>query len=222
MQRLPTQAELNGLVEAEIREQVLYREALAMGLAFVVVFALRRPTGLRLRRSAVRAAGLLRDSWPLIVTGLSATVYMKIDRIMLGQMLGDQGVKATVTGRPKHIYSIYRKMMEGGRSFEEIHDLIGIRIVTEEVADCYAALGMVHTRWPPVHGRFKDYIAMPKFNFYQSLETLTEGLGRGLWHQGEEAANGGQLQPQGPLQTGDELIGLLFGQFHGRSIPPGV
>jgi O-antigen/teichoic acid export membrane protein len=67
-------------------------QALAMGLAFVVVFALRRPTGLRLRRSAVRAAGLLRDSWPLIVTGLSATVYMKIDRIMLGQMLGDHDV----------------------------------------------------------------------------------------------------------------------------------
>ena len=93
----------------------------------------------------------------------------------LERMLSSQAVKATVAGRPKHTYSIYRKMVDGGRSFEEIHDLIGVRIVTSEIADCYAALGIVHARWPPVHGRFKDYVAMPKFNLYQSLHTTVVG-----------------------------------------------
>ncbi|OFW66889.1 MAG: hypothetical protein A2Z12_00940 [Actinobacteria bacterium RBG_16_68_21] len=94
------------------------------------------------------------------------------------RLLGELGVSAEVTGRPKHVYSVYRKMVDGGRSFDEIHDLIGIRIVTKEVADCYAALGAIHTRWPPVHGRFKDYIAMPKFNLYQSLHTTVLGPDR--------------------------------------------
>jgi guanosine-3',5'-bis(diphosphate) 3'-pyrophosphohydrolase len=94
------------------------------------------------------------------------------------RLLGELGVSAEVTGRPKHVYSVYRKMVDGGRTFDEIHDLIGIRIVTKEVADCYAALGAVHTRWPPVQGRFKDYIAMPKFNLYQSLHTTVLGPDR--------------------------------------------
>ncbi len=91
------------------------------------------------------------------------------------RLLDKQGLKAVVSGRPKHAYSIYRKMVDGGRSFEEIHDLIGIRIVTEGETECYAALGAVHTNWVPVMGRFKDYIATPKFNEYQSLHTTVLG-----------------------------------------------
>jgi len=89
--------------------------------------------------------------------------------------LDKAGIKAEVTGRIKHLYSIYQKMKKKGKDFGEIHDLAAVRIITDTVRDCYAALGVVHARWKPVPGRFKDYIAVPKFNMYQSLHTTVIG-----------------------------------------------
>ena len=89
--------------------------------------------------------------------------------------LKDAKVKAVVRGRPKHYYSIYQKMIVGGRDFSDIYDLVGLRILVEEDRDCYSALGVIHARWNPVLGRFKDYVAMPKFNMYQSLHTTVIG-----------------------------------------------
>ena len=91
-----------------------------------------------------------------------------------GRLL-ELGIGAEVTGRPKHLWSIYEKMVLKNREFNDIYDLVGIRIVTENVRDCYAVLGTIHAIWKPLQGRFKDYIAMPKFNLYQSLHTAAVG-----------------------------------------------
>ena len=84
-------------------------------------------------------------------------------------------INATVTGRKKHFFSVYQKMVVRGREFNDIYDLVGIRVLVNDVKDCYAVLGSIHARWSPVPGRFKDYIAMPKFNLYQSLHTTVIG-----------------------------------------------
>ncbi len=89
--------------------------------------------------------------------------------------LAKDSIHATVTGRQKHFFSVYQKMVVRGREFNEIYDLVGIRVLVDDVKDCYAVLGSIHARWSPVHGRFKDYIAMPKFNLYQSLHTTVIG-----------------------------------------------
>jgi GTP pyrophosphokinase len=89
--------------------------------------------------------------------------------------LKEAGIPAAITGRPKHHFSIYRKMVESQRGFEDIFDLIGIRIITADTRGCYAALGLVHSKWVPISGRFKDFVAMPKVNLYQSLHTTVIG-----------------------------------------------
>jgi GTP pyrophosphokinase len=96
----------------------------------------------------------------------------------LSARLAEQGFAAEVTGRAKHLYSIWRKMKANDAGIEQINDIIAFRVVVESVSDCYAALGVIHSKWTPVPGRFKDYIALPKPNMYQSLHTTVIGPGR--------------------------------------------
>ena len=90
---------------------------------------------------------------------------------VISTLLSDNSISAEVKGRPKHNYSIYKKLINSGLSFSEINDLIGLRIVTSDVKDCYTTLGLIHANFQPVQGRFKDFISMPKYNLYQSLHT---------------------------------------------------
>jgi GTP pyrophosphokinase len=94
---------------------------------------------------------------------------------LLQDKLGEVGIESKIAGRPKHFYSIWKKMHDGGREFDEIYDLTAVRVVTNTVRDCYGALGVIHSLWKPVPGRFKDFIAMPKVNMYQSLHTTVIG-----------------------------------------------
>ncbi len=123
------------------------------------------------------------DSYSQVAQGIAKTKrerdkYISDVSKTLSSRLAEQGFAADVSGRAKHLYSIWRKMKENDAAIDQINDLIAFRVVVESVSDCYAALGVIHSKWTPVPGRFKDYIALPKPNMYQSLHTTVIGPGR--------------------------------------------
>ncbi|MFF0813943.1 RelA/SpoT family protein [Rhodococcus sp. NPDC003318] len=105
----------------------------------------------------------------------SRDTYLAKVRAEISATLYSSRISATVEGRPKHYWSIYQKMIVKGRDFDDIHDLVGVRILCDEIRDCYAAVGVVHSLWQPMAGRFKDYIAQPRYGVYQSLHTTVIG-----------------------------------------------
>ncbi|HEX3588953.1 MAG TPA: bifunctional (p)ppGpp synthetase/guanosine-3',5'-bis(diphosphate) 3'-pyrophosphohydrolase [Pseudonocardiaceae bacterium] len=105
----------------------------------------------------------------------SRDTYLRTVKDELTGHLADARIDAEVQGRPKHYYSIHQKMIVRGRDFDDIHDLVGVRILVDDVRDCYAAMGVVHALWQPMPGRFKDYIAQPRFGVYKSLHTTVIG-----------------------------------------------
>jgi GTP pyrophosphokinase len=119
----------------------------------------------------------------------SRDAYIRRVIAVLAPALADAGIKATISGRPKHLYSIWRKMVRKAAAFGEVYDAYAVRLITDDVRDCYGALGVVHALWPPVPGEFDDYIATPKSNGYQSLHTAVVALdGRPLEVQIRTAA----------------------------------
>ncbi|MGH3583354.1 MAG: RelA/SpoT family protein, partial [Mycobacterium sp.] len=105
----------------------------------------------------------------------SRDTYLAKVRAEIGTALSAMKISAKVEGRPKHYWSIYQKMIVKGRDFDDIHDLVGVRILCDDMRDCYAAVGVVHSLWQPMAGRFKDYIAQPRYGVYQSLHTTVVG-----------------------------------------------
>ncbi|MGQ0804057.1 MAG: RelA/SpoT family protein [Actinomycetota bacterium] len=101
--------------------------------------------------------------------------YLQLVVDELRARLAELGIAGEVSGRPKHYWSIYEKMVVRGKELDDVQDLVGVRVIVDSVKDCYGALGSIHAMWKPVQGRFKDYIAMPKFNLYQSLHTTVVG-----------------------------------------------